>query len=78
MILLAISDAVWLALIGVLAMVVKEYIDHRRAAKATAAVEQIHVATNSLKDQLVSEVRQASFAAGEKAEKDKTNGEKQP
>ena len=39
---LAVSDAVWLAVIGVLAMIVKEYIDHRRAAKAAEKVEQIH------------------------------------
>lgn len=30
--------------------------------------------TNSMKDELVKEVRVASFAAGEKAEKDKSNG----
>lgn len=59
-------------------MIVKEHFDRRRADKATesratldAKVEIIHKATNSMKDELVREVRSASFAAGEKSEKDK-------
>jgi exo-beta-1,3-glucanase (GH17 family) len=34
-------------------------------------VESVHRATNSMKDELVEEVRQASFAAGVKSETDK-------
>jgi hypothetical protein len=36
-----------------------------------AAVEQVHKTTNSMKDELVHEVREASFAAGAQSEKDK-------
>jgi hypothetical protein len=88
---LAVSDSVWLALVGVLMLTVKEYFDAQRAnrvavkvaevaVKADIAatkvdrvseqVEQVHIATNSMKDQLVSEVRKASFAEGVKSEKD--------
>lgn len=35
------------------------------------AVEEVHKATNGMKHELVEEVRKASFAAGEKSEKDK-------
>src|SRR5687767_3044290 len=120
----AISDAVWLAIIGVLAMAVKEYFDQRRArykdikdAEVAKKVEEVaqkaevaagkveevavqakvvvskveevkitldtttvqhgkklddyHREVNSMKDQLVEEVRKSSFALGEKSEKEK-------
>ncbi len=98
------SDAVWLAIIGVFAMAVKEYFDHLRAQQAADRTEQVkvalankteavkvaleekteaakvaleekvaevHRATNGMKEELVAEVRAASFAAGVKSETDK-------
>lgn len=38
--------------------------------KLADSIEQVHIATNGMKDQLVKEVRKASFAAGVKSEKD--------
>lgn len=35
-------------------------------------IEEVHKSTNGKMEQLVTEVRAASFAAGEKAEKDKS------
>lgn len=76
--LFAVSDTVWLAFIGVLTLAVKEYFDWRRSQEANRQrvalsdkVEVIHAATNGMKDQLVAEVKKASFAAGEKSEADK-------
>lgn len=74
------SDAVILAVIGIVAMTVKEVLDQRRerlkeereAAKEERAiartkelserVEVIHKSTNSMKDELVAEVRKAGEA----------------
>lgn len=36
-------------------------------------IKKVEAATNGMKDQLVEEVRKASFKAGEKSEKDKGN-----
>lgn len=79
-----ISDAVWLALIGLLAMCVKEYIDYRRAVSVVAKVEkatgkvaekveEVHKATNSLTDRLVATTKTEAHAAGVKEEKDKSS-----
>ena len=64
----AVSDAVWLGVIGVIAMIVKEILDDRRASRAEKKVdkvavdlETVHKATNSLTDKLVA----ASALAGE-------------
>jgi len=38
--------------------------------KNTAAIQEVHRQTNSLKDELVREVRTASFAAGKLEQKD--------
>jgi hypothetical protein len=42
-----------------------------RIQQVASHVEKVERATNGMKSELVSEVRQASFAAGEKSEKDK-------
>ncbi len=114
MIFAEISDAVWLAAIGLLTvlstaainiitMVIKEYFDRERyrisqaeakEVKTTleqtnakqreqhqtvvAGVEEIKKATNGMKHELVEEVRKASFARGEKSEKDRQGGPSAP
>ena len=104
------SDAVWLAIIGVFAMALKEYFDHRRASRVAGKVEEVALttaqvkakvkaaddrnvekmdalaesvvlvqkATNGLKEELVAEVRAASFAEGVKSETDKRPPKPQP
>jgi hypothetical protein len=42
-----------------------------RIKQVATHVEKVEAATNGMKEQLVNEVRAASFAAGEKSEKDK-------
>ena len=68
----AVSDTVQLALIGIVAMVVKELLDQlrarnaaRRAKQMEAKVEEIHKATNSMKDELVKATSEAATAIGE-------------
>lgn len=39
------------------------WINHR-VKRAAVAIEEVHVATNSMKDELVAEVREASLAKG--------------
>lgn len=87
------SDTVWLAIIGIIAMIVKDYLDRRRAedtekkidtkvddVKKTVEivtaqqntklndlagqVEQVHVATNSMKDVLVLATEKEALARG--------------
>lgn len=87
------SDTVWLAIIGIIAMIVKDYLDRRRAedtekkidtkvddVKKTVEivtaqqntklndlagqVEQVHVATNSMKDALVLATEKEALARG--------------
>ncbi len=90
------SDSVWLAIVGLVALVIKEYFDRLRARDAAQKVEKVkvdlassskdtdrkldsvaekieivHKATNSMKDQLVEAVRDASFAKGVQSELDK-------
>ncbi len=38
------SDTLWLAIIGIVAMIVKDYLDGRRASAAAAKVEQVAAA----------------------------------
>jgi hypothetical protein len=65
------SDAVWLAIIGLIYMVVKELLDSRRSSLARADIQEvkenvvtIEKATNSMKDALVHATKEAAFSAG--------------
>jgi len=69
--LFAISDPVWLAIVGIAAMAVKEYFDDLRARRAAAKVkevavqlETVHKATNSIVQQLVSSAEEKGNLQG--------------
>lgn len=89
------SDGVWIALIGMVQVVILAWIAMKQTQAATKVavvattletntaivdtklntladrVEVIHKATNGMKEELVKEVRDASFAKGVKSETDK-------
>jgi len=102
MFLFAVSETVWLAVIGIVALIVKEVFDERRANRTAAKVETVkttletvtteqggklkgiedklevvHLATNSMKDALVSVTEKEALARGTAAgiqqEKDSQN-----
>jgi hypothetical protein len=87
--LFAVGDAVWLALFGLIGLVLKEYFDSRRGQRAAQLVEkvktdlqrdtmaqnakletvvekveEIHKATNSMKDELVRKTEAEALARG--------------
>ena len=75
------SDTTWLAIIGLVTMVVKDYLDRRRIRDqenrlkdVAAKIEEVHKATNSLTYRLVETTKTEAHAAGMKEEKDKADG----
>jgi predicted transcriptional regulator len=79
------SNELYLAILGIVYMVVKEYFDMKRAERASLKVdaqsekiEEIHHATNSMKDALVKATGEAEFAKGVKSETDKAEGRQHP
>jgi hypothetical protein len=105
---MAMSDAVWLAIIGVVAMAVKEYFDRQRAKDAAiktdevkdtlktstdkqsakqdvilaqnevvlAKVEEVHLATNSMKDDLVKKTEEEALARGGSEERARADAQR--
>lgn len=69
--LFSVSDAVWLGVFGLLAVVVKEYFDRERAKVLADKVEVVHKTTNSLVDKLVSTTKSEAHAAGVKEGEEK-------
>jgi hypothetical protein len=62
-----------LSLLGLLIPAYLIYLTNRNARSIeqnSKSIELIHKATNSMKDELVKEVRQASFAEGVKSQQD--------
>ena len=76
-----IAQAVWIALIDKIPVIVAAgasiasaylaYKTHTVSKETQAVAIQTEQNTNHLKDELVNEVRQAAFAAGQKQEKEK-------
>jgi hypothetical protein len=64
-----VSEGVWLALIGIAAMVVKDLLDQKRAARASEKLEVVHKATNSVVAKLLETADSAGAARGVAEEK---------
>jgi hypothetical protein len=71
-VLFALSNDVWqlLAIIINAAVLIWLKLDQNQMAKE---VREVHHATNSMKDELVAEVRRSEYAAGKKSETDKAD-----
>ena len=68
------DTAAWIALfnmIGIIAVAVFTYLGKRQGNRNEEKIEQVHKATNSMKDALVAATAKASFAEGAKSETDK-------
>jgi hypothetical protein len=69
----AFSDAVWnvigIAVNGVILLVLA-YLKNK-IGKVADEVREVHRSTNSMKDELIAEVRKSEYAAGAKSEADK-------
>jgi hypothetical protein len=67
------SEAVW-NVVGIVVngiiLVVLAYLKSK-VEKVAIEVRQVHLSTNSMKDELIAEVRKSEYAAGKKSETDK-------
>lgn len=69
---IGVSDQVWLALIAILGQIMLFWMQMRTNSK----VEQVHIATNSMKDQLVLKTEQEALARGGVEERNRANVER--
>lgn len=77
--LLAVGDQVWLAVIAILGQALLFWMQSRtnlRVANLGVKVEEVHIATNSMKDQLVAKTEQEALARGGVVERNRANMER--
>ena len=75
-----IGDQVWVAILAIIYMIVKEYLDERRAARTdnkvaviAGKVEEVHVATNGLTARLVAKTEAEALSRGGVEERERAD-----